>query len=194
MPATEGTWRSALGAGAWRSIAAGSTLLALGLGMFLVTRRVTGDIASPLPAALLVPTAAILVAWAWLVRLSRPSIENWRLPKIGIIPDSLFSVVLPLVTILLFTIGLSYPGTRLVDWVVWIAAYAALLLGPRWLNFFRRRTPAAARKRRRQHLTQDIKRYSDDQGHECVRGMLTAEFSPGQRTATLYVGFCPPFE
>jgi hypothetical protein len=24
--------------------------------------------------------------------------------------------------------------------------------------------------------------------------MLTAEFSPGQRTATLYVGFCPPFE
>jgi hypothetical protein len=161
--------------------------------MFLVTRRITGDITSPLPATLLVPTAAILVAWAWLVRFSQPDICNWRLPIIGNVPESLFSAALPLVAILLFTIAISYPGTRLVDWFVWIAAYAALLLGPRWLNPSRSRTDARARRRRDQRLTQDIKRYRDDEGHECVRGMLTAEFSPGQRTATLYVTFCPPF-
>ncbi len=194
MPATDGTWRSAIGAGAWRSLAVGSALLTLGLGMFVLTRRVTGDIASPLPATLLVPTAAILVAWAWLVRLSRPSIDHWRLPKVGNIPESSFSVALPFVTILLFTIAVSYPGTRLVDWGVWIAAYAALLLGPRWLISSRRSSSAGARKRRGQHLTQDIKRYRDVEGHESVRGMLTADFSPGQRTATVYVGFCPPFE
>jgi hypothetical protein len=162
--------------------------------MFLVVRRVTGDITSPLPAAFLIPTAAILVAWAWVVRFSQPAMGTRWLPKIASGSEALFSIVLPLVTVLLFTIAVSYPGTRLVDWLVWITAYAALLLGPRWLISPRRSTPAAIRRRRSQRLTQDIKRYRDDEGHECVRAMLTAEFSAGQRTATLYVGFCPPFE
>jgi hypothetical protein len=194
LHATEGTWRSALSAGAWHSIAAGSTLLAFSLGMFLVARRATGDVASPLPAALLIPTAATLVAWAWVLRFSQPDIGSWWLPKIAGRAEALFGIVLPLVTVLLFTVGVSYPGSRLVDWLVWITAYAALVLGPRWLISPRRGTPAATRRRRSQRLTQDIKRYRDDEGHECVRGMLTADFSPGQRTETLYVGFCPPFE
>ncbi len=175
-------------------MAACSTFLALGLGMFLVARLATGGITSPLPAALLVLTAATLVAWGWVVRFSQPDIASWRLPKIGRLPESLFSVALPFVTILLYAIALSYPGTRLVDWAVWVAAYAALLLGPRWLVSSRRTLPTGTRMRRSQRLTQDIKRYRDGEGRESVRGMLTAEFSPGQRTATLYVGFCPPFE
>jgi hypothetical protein len=48
--------------------------------------------------------------------------------------------------------------------------------------------------RRRQRVTQEFKRYRESNGLELVRGMLAAEFSPGQRTATVYVGFCPPFE
>jgi hypothetical protein len=181
-------------AGSWRTIAAGSTFLAFALGLFLLVRRVTGDIASPLPASLLIPTAAILVAWAWVVRFSQPAMSGWRLPRTVSSPEAVFGIGLPLITVLLFTIAVSYPGTRLVDWLVWIAAYAAILLGPRWLIASRRNTPAATRRRRSQRLTQDIKRYRDDEGHDCVRAMLAAEFSAGQRTATMYVGFCPPFE
>jgi hypothetical protein len=193
LPATEGTWPIALtsaGAPRWpvRSIATGSTLLLLVLGAFLVARRVTGGITSLLPLWLLIPTALALVAWAWFVRLTRPTGAELRSP------DASFAVWLPCSTVLLFAIACSYPGTRFVDWLVWPAALAAVRFGPKrffpvWLI-----SPRNGDKLRGEQLLQDLKRYRTAEGREFLRGMITAEFSSGQRSTTLYAAFCPPFE
>jgi hypothetical protein len=178
----EGTWRAAR-PGAWQPFSIGSTFVVLTLGLFLVARRATGDVTSPLPLALLIPTAAILVALGCLMRLGTGSLRA-----------SLLSFWLPAIAIFLFAIGLSYPGARVAHWFVWVAAYATLVLGPRWLAKIRHRIPAIARKRRGHRLIQDLRRYRTIEGRDVVRGTLAAEFPPGKRTETLWVGFCPPFE
>jgi hypothetical protein len=178
----DGIWRAAR-PGAWRSFSVGSTFVVLTLGMFLVARRAMGDVTSPLPLALLILTAAILVAWGCLMRLGAGSLRA-----------SLLSFWLPAIAILLFAIGLSYPGARVADWCVWLAAYATLVLGPRWLAKTRHRIPAVARKRRGHRLIQDLQRYRTAEGRDVVRGTLAAEFPPGKRSETLWVSFCPPFE
>jgi len=43
-------------------------------------------------------------------------------------------------------------------------------------------------------VLQQITRYRTSRGIEAIQGTLLAEFSAGQREATLYVAFCPPFE
>jgi hypothetical protein len=156
--------------------------MALALGLFLVTRRATGEIASPLSLGLLIATAVVLVAWAWLLRLKTTR------------PIASIVVGLPLLTVLLFAFALSYPGTRLVDWLVWLIALAAVLLGPHRIIPARRSSPANARKLRGQQLLQELKRYRTAEGREFLRGTLLAEFLAGQRNATLYAAFCPPFE
>jgi hypothetical protein len=183
LPTTEGTWRDAAGPGIWRSFSVASTFVVLTLGIFLVARRTTGDVISPLPLTLLIPSAAILVAWGWLVRFGEGG------PR-----ASFFSFWMPLSTIVLFAIGLSYPGARVADWFVWSTACAALILGPRWLDKTRHGLPAIPRRRRSNRLIQDLKRYRSDDGRESVLGMLAAEFPPGLRNQTIWVGFCPPFE
>lgn len=174
--------RRAARPGAWRLFSIGSTFIVLTVGMFLVVRRITGDVTSPLPLALLIPTATILVAWGWLMRLGAGSLRA-----------SLLSFWLPAIAIFLFAIGLSYPGARVTDWCVWLVSYAPLILGPRWLDKVRRGFPIK-RKRRGNRLIQDLRRYRSDDGRELVRGTLAAEFPPGQRNQTIWVGFCPPFE
>jgi hypothetical protein len=41
---------------------------------------------------------------------------------------------------------------------------------------------------------QRITRYRAADGTQAIHGTLLAEFAAGERTATLYVAFCPPFE
>jgi hypothetical protein len=183
LPTTEGTWRAA-STGVWRSFSIASTVLALALGLFLIARRATGDASLPLPLGLLISTTAMLVAWGWLIQFSGASS-----------PSSPLGFWLPLVAILLFAIGLSYPGARFTDWLVWLSGCAAVIGGPRLLQASRRGLPATARKRRGSRVIQNLQRYrSADSGREFVRGILAAEFPPGQRIETLWVGFCPPFE
>jgi hypothetical protein len=146
-------------------------------------RRTAGDIDSTLSLALLFPTAAILVAWGWIVRFA--SIGGRTSP---------LRFWLPLLAMLLFAFGLSYPGAQLMDWSVWICACAALVFGPRWLQLARHRFTARPQRRRRIRLIQDLKRYRSLDGHEYVQGTLAAEIPPGQRIETLWVGFCPAFE
>jgi hypothetical protein len=43
-----------------------------------------------------------------------------------------------------------------------------------------------------EHITQQLTRVRDESGAETIRGTLRADFIPGQRHATLHVGFCPP--
>jgi hypothetical protein len=41
---------------------------------------------------------------------------------------------------------------------------------------------------------QQLTRTRTADGNEVIHATLTAEFISGQRTATIYVAFCPPFE
>jgi hypothetical protein len=41
---------------------------------------------------------------------------------------------------------------------------------------------------------QQITRYRAPDGTQAIHGTLLAEFAAGERTATLFVAFCPPFE
>jgi hypothetical protein len=41
---------------------------------------------------------------------------------------------------------------------------------------------------------QQLTRYRATDGTQSIHGTLLAEFEPGDRTATLHVAFCPPFE
>lgn len=43
-------------------------------------------------------------------------------------------------------------------------------------------------------VLQQFCRFRTPAGAEAIRGTLLAEFSAGQREATLYVAFCPPFQ
>ncbi len=43
-------------------------------------------------------------------------------------------------------------------------------------------------------VTQQLTRYRHTDGSEAIHGMLLAEFQPKDRTTTLVVAFCPPFE
>lgn len=41
---------------------------------------------------------------------------------------------------------------------------------------------------------QQLTRYRAADGTLSIHGTLVAEFAPGERSTTLYVAFCPPFE
>jgi hypothetical protein len=43
-------------------------------------------------------------------------------------------------------------------------------------------------------VVQELVRYRLADGRESVRGTLRADFASGERIASLYAGFCPPFE
>jgi hypothetical protein len=58
------------------------------------------------------------------------------------------------------------------------------------------------RRKRRPHVEvsptttrlQQITRYRSPDGSHAIHATLLAEFAPGDRSATLYIAFCPPFE
>jgi hypothetical protein len=188
LSATEGIWRETSSRNLARhwpiaQVAAASVMFALGLGVFLLARRTTGALTALLPPGQLVFAAASLVAWSWFVRLS------WTT-----------TIWPPILAILLFAIACSHPGQRLIDWLVWLTAIAAILVPRKSLSQLRRRRPAEPRPSTIENesdggqLLQELHRYRGGDGRETVRGMLLAEFAPGERNATLFVAFCPPFE
>ena len=138
----------------------------------------------------------MLVAWAWLVRLAfrqRPSAHHQSLAGELRSPESAFAIWLPLIAISLFAIACSYPVGRLFDWIAWLIALAAVLLGPGVVYPARRSLPATGGESA-ESVLQELTRYRLADGREAVRGTLRAEFSAGERSTTLYVAFCPPFE
>ncbi|MCI0492484.1 MAG: hypothetical protein L0Z07_06080 [Planctomycetes bacterium] len=218
MSVTDGVWRigSVGAARRWPvgELAAASGLLAVSLGFFLVVRRAAGAISAPLAPTPLVLMVLVLLAWAWGVlaacRWLRQfsSITSW----------------LPASALLLFAIACSYPGSRVVDWVVWLPAMAACLLGP-WRIARSRQETAGLPKAQTQatvgekaaglagsdlqasemawdsnagdvsgEVLQQFTRFRTSEGQEVIHGTLFAEFRPGQRSGAIYLAFCPPFE
>ncbi len=117
----------------------------------------------------------------------------------------------PLISIFLIAFASSCPFAHIVDWLIWLPTFAAawFLLplphreGP-GEGFFRRlkqsptlrRLPSTTRRppAAGQRVLQQLTRTELADGRHTIHATLTALFAPGQRTATLYVAFCPPFE
>ena len=178
MSTTEGTWRELEAGGDWRSAMVpaliASVALMLVIAAFLLARRVSGAIETPLAPLPLVLTASGLLAWASAVRL--------RLGDRRV--DWLAATVLAL-----SAVACSFPGHRPIDWLVWLTVFAAYGLIPT-----RRTSPAIESDKTAEHVLQQLTRSRTADGCEAIRGTLVAEFAPGERTATLHVAFCPPFE
>ena len=199
MRATDGTTRSlsifhdrdAL----VRAFVITSTIAAATTAAFLLARRATGAFSDELPAPQLFIVATIALAWTIAVReLSHPS---------AIIPSIAITVLLAL------AIACSYPGARILDWLIW----PAVMLEAVFLPALRRPHVAASlrdansglgetRPRKTEtdietpteNILQQLTRIRLEDGTEAIRGELTAEFATGERQTTLYVAFCPPFE
>jgi hypothetical protein len=212
MPAIEGTWRAAAADCATKRwpIAQGlfaSIVFALGLAIFLLVRRAMAALVEPLPPLALVATAVGLFAWMWAVRLiwssrtDRGTVVSRRI-------DGIIAEWLPQLTLLLVAVACSYPGRRIVDWLVWLPAIVAISVGPQLIIRWRRHDAAPTAHGSSASptinaiapidesgtLLQQLSRSRDADGREMVQGTMTAEFAPGERTAVLYVAFCPPFE
>jgi hypothetical protein len=165
-----------------RWIVAASLLLVGCVAMFLAARRFAGAVSSPPPSAVLL-SSVILCVWATAVGAWDSRDGRWA---IGILA--------------LVAIVCSYPGNRWIDWTAWLPALALSWWLPqtRWRLQWRRASsshgivPAAALSS--DVVLQDLTRTRTADEGEIVRGTLLAEFSPGERTAALHVGFCPPFE
>jgi hypothetical protein len=183
-----------------------SILFALGLAAFLLVRRATGALEAPLPPLLLIATAAALFAWVSSVRIAC----QWRTDRGAIVASPFERMVatwLPLVTLTMVAVACSYPGRRVVDWLVWAPVILANSIGPEvWLRL-RRASKNPARRSSTAvavdddppsaesgTLLQQLSRSRDADGQESVHGTLVAEFAPGERTSTLHIAFCPPFE
>jgi hypothetical protein len=68
-----------------------------------------------------------------------------------------------------------------------------VVLGPAVRARVSRRSLLAV-PRNDERLIQEFQRYRSVDGLETVRATIAAEFAPHQRTAALYMAFCPPFE
>ncbi|MCI0332414.1 MAG: hypothetical protein L0228_04230 [Planctomycetes bacterium] len=65
------------------------------------------------------------------------------------------------------------------------------LLSRHFIKRIRRRAPPTAPI---EQPIQQLTRFRAADGTHTIRATLLAEFEPGERSATLYVAFCPPFE
>lgn len=159
-----------------------------------------GAITAPLPATTLIVTAIVVLAWVWAVQFTwaRPALSRSFIPRKA---ETLATRWGPPIVLLLLAAACSYPGGRIVDWIVWLAVIAAYWMLLRWRRQpARRSSPATVHSAAEppshdnELVLQQLSRFRTADGHDVVRGMLVAEFAPGERTVTLHAAFCPPFE
>jgi hypothetical protein len=219
MSAGEGPWRAEACGDAFQraqivQVLIASIWLAFGLALFLLVRRATGALLAPLPPLGLVATAIGLVAWVWAMRFFAWRLQMDRATIVSARLEQVTALWLPQLALMLFAVACSYPGRRFVDWLVWLPVVVVNSAGPQLLAGWQptrlgRAGSRAASKRNSPLATLDESAGSTDDfdtmlqqlsrsraadGHETVHGTLTAEFGPGERTTTLHVAFCPPFE
>jgi hypothetical protein len=160
------------------------------MALLLIARRVSGGITADLPLGILAATAlaalAILIGTRMLWRRTfcdGTAVDAW----IGWGGSA---------AMVLLAIGMSFPAQRAEDWIVWLPVLVVDQVVRRRLFESRdkfqvelkiAKPQAALQAEQIQHLVRS--RYVD--GAETVHATLRADFVSGQRTATVYVGFCP---
>jgi hypothetical protein len=201
---------------AYGVLAIGAVLAAFAL--LIVVRRLAGALERPAPAAVLLGTAVVIGAFAYLGRrlwraarspLGADAGETWSDPLVAWGPS---------VCLMLLTFGLSWPLGRFIDWLIWPPLWIAdFVWRVRFLANVPRRRHDMAKLRRAgpatepgqdagvnldepqtaldEHVVlQRLTRFRDPHGRESLSGSLRAEFAPGERTVQIYVSFCPPFD
>jgi hypothetical protein len=209
VPTTDGIWRAGASHDSSRRWPVAEALVALilfclALALFLAVRRMTGALVEPLPPLALAATATLALAWAW----------STRAIAVRIMPRGLLRSLAnwaPLAIMLVAAVACSYPGHRGIDWVVWAPAIAAAWLTPAAFKSnshsiageprspvlgapVERGSPAMGTEDSQGELLQQLTRVRLAESRDAVHGVLVAEFAAGQDIATLYVGFCPPFD
>jgi hypothetical protein len=190
MRATDGKLRTLLlraGVRSWHlpAIVVGSIFFVAALSLFLFIRRATGALTAPLATPQLVATATVIFLWSLIVRefTAKRALFYW----------------LSLGTMLLVAIGCSFPVARVVDWLVWLPAIGCIAMLPiatrlKLPQLLDRRVSSIEIDATPETVLQQLTRFRTTDGKNAIRGTLVAEFVPGERQTTLYVGFCPPFE
>ncbi len=173
-----GEWNSAI-----RPTVAASIVLLFIAAIFLCGRRVNGALHAALPPLQLVAAATLLLAWALAVRAVLP--RRWA----GWLPAGV---------LLLFAVACSFPGARAIDWLVWLTVFGAYVASHNAVEVAPARLATANKRRspamRTDRVLQQLTRSRSAEGQDAIHGTLLAEFAPGERSAMLYVAFCPPFE
>jgi hypothetical protein len=167
------------------AIVVGSILFVSALSVFLFVRRAAGALTAPLPTLQLVATAAVMLIWAVIVRefTAKRPLFFW----------------ISLSTLLLVAVACSFPAVRVVDWLVWLPAIGVVAALPFTVKGEPENVPTvqpqlANANDTLERVLQQVTRLRTAEGNDAVRATLTAEFAPGDRQTTAYVGFCPPFE
>jgi hypothetical protein len=161
------------------------------IGLFLLERRIVGELDEPLRVLPLLATAAIVAAVAFIL-CDRTEHNN-------------LSLLLSAGLFLVFAIACSFPGSRFADWLIWSTAIAAAFAPTVVQRFRTTESPHQTSIRvadvvdldgdgDTEKVLQNLTRVRTSEGHDAIRGTLIAEFEPGARQATLHVAFCPPFE
>jgi hypothetical protein len=171
-----------------------SIVFAIAIGSFLVWRCAVGAIDTPIPAVGLVATALGLTVWAIVVRAVAATLPigrlwTWR--------QAAGWAVLGVVV--LFAVGCSYPGARILDWLVWLSAGAVVFAAPAVMHMkkeslLKRNSAKTDGSASDEKILQQYSRVRSAEGQDTISGTLVAEFAVGERQVTVYAGFCPPFE
>ena len=183
-----------------RWVALSVLLLLLSTTSILAIRRMGGALQSPPSVGLLGLTmgAAILllgvtrVFWTWGFRYRFDSLMRWC----------------PFVTLIVLALSLTFRSSTPVGMALpWIMVFVSEVAAFRWT----RRTQASAlapttdvvmdtavaRPTGELHTSdvlQQMTRIRDANGRERIAGTVRADLEPGQRSETLHIAFCPPFD
>lgn len=183
--ATSSAWRDA---GRWIP-----SLCLSGGALFLVARRASGALRFPLTAgdALVCATALVVLAAICRGAAVRGAAASPRFVDLLV----RFS---PTAAVVAIAWALSLPGTSPAALVtLWCLTAAGEIAWFAWSNLvapldgLKKWTAAATPTRR---IRQQLTRFSDAAGRDVVEGTAVARFAPGQRTASIHLAFCPPFE
>jgi hypothetical protein len=196
-----------------RWVAALGVIIFAAMGALLAARRYAGALDADLPLSALAPTAALAGAVvfagrvAWRRSLAEAFPAGGRFAELALAWGGSIGLVLA-------AIGCSdFSHTR--DWLLWLPLVVVDQFHRHWF-LHGAWLPGASRKPRAAaiglndpdaaaqastsapgddgQVLQQLVRVRDAAGAESIRGMLYAEFAPGQRTATIHVGFCPPLD
>ena len=188
-------------------IAAGIAIAGL-FGLLLVVRRTVGAINQPLPPVELIVTAFVIGTATWLTRYPFTPGRADALPnRLGGRIGPLILHCGPIVVIVLWMCGCSWPFGRLVDWFVWAPLVIAELFWLRRDGIIRSPSStfappdtsaaiiqSAASTDADDQVMQQLIRRRDETGNDVLTGIASTTLSAGQRSGEVFLSFCPPFD
>ena len=192
-----------------RATVVAAVWLLLLIGLFLLVRRLSGALVTPLapPALLTLGVLTMLTAWSARAAWRGASSENVSTGASG-----LFVRFAPSVALLSMAAALSLPGSETIALVLfWVLLVSTELethfqlrrryFSPGRQTFSPGRQAGTKRlsqqhdddREHDEHIVQQLTRVRDAELGEMVYGTLRADFEPNQRSVSLHVAFCPPF-